>query len=50
MSQSLVEYQYENHIATITLNDPKSLNAFSTPLKINVLEALDQAEADDQVQ
>ena len=49
MSQSLVEYQYENHIATITLNDPKSLNAFSTPLKINVLEALDQAEADDQV-
>ncbi|MDN6276128.1 enoyl-CoA hydratase/isomerase family protein [Psychrobacter sp.] len=49
MSQSLVEYQCENHIATITLNDPKSLNAFSTALKVDVLEALDQAEADAQV-
>ncbi|MGP5541079.1 enoyl-CoA hydratase/isomerase family protein [Psychrobacter celer] len=49
MSSSLVEYQSENHIATITLNDPKSLNAFSTPLKKSVLTALEQADADDDV-
>ncbi len=49
MSPSLVEYQSENHIATITLNDPKSLNAFSTPLKKSVLTALEQADADDDV-
>ncbi|MBO1516217.1 enoyl-CoA hydratase/isomerase family protein [Psychrobacter halodurans] len=49
MSSSLVEYQSENHIATITLNDPKSLNAFSTPLKKSVLTALEQADADNDV-
>ena len=49
MSSSLVEYQSENHIATITLNDPKSLNAFSTPLKKSVLTALEQADANDDV-
>ncbi|WP_201594899.1 enoyl-CoA hydratase/isomerase family protein [Psychrobacter fulvigenes] len=49
MSASLIEYQSENHIATITLNDPKSLNAFSTPLKADVLKALDAAEADENV-
>lgn len=46
---SLVEYQSENHIATITLNDPKSLNAFSTSMKTSVLKALNTAEADDDV-
>ena len=49
MSHPLVEYKSENHIATITLNDPKSLNAFSTPLKAGVLKALNKAEADDHV-
>ena len=49
MSQPIVDYQVNNHIATITFNDPKSLNAFGTPLKNNVLKALDAAAADDQV-
>ena len=49
MSEPLVDYQVEKHIATITFNDPKSLNAFGTPLKNQVLVALDKAEADDQV-
>ena len=49
MSQSIVDYQVNNHIATITFNDPKSLNAFGTPLKNNVLIALDKAAVDDQV-
>lgn len=49
MSESIVDYQVANHIATITLNDPKSLNAFSTPLKNSVLKALNEADADEQV-
>lgn len=48
-SQDLVLYSVDNHIATITLSDPKSLNAFSTPLKNNILKALDDAGADDDV-
>ena len=46
MSPSIVEYQSENHIATITMNDPKTLNAFSTPLKNAMMEALDKADKD----
>ena len=49
MSPSLVEYQSENHIATITMNDPKTLNAFSTPLKNAMIDALDQADKDADV-
>ena len=49
MSPSIVEYQSENHIATITMNDPKTLNAFSTPLKNAMMEALDKADKDADV-
>lgn len=48
-SQDIVLYRVENHIATITLNDPKSLNAFSTPLKNEVLKALNDAENNEDV-
>ena len=49
MTPSLVDYQTDNHIATITMNDPKTLNAFSTSLKNAMMEALNQADADEQV-
>ncbi|MBP2280415.1 2-(1,2-epoxy-1,2-dihydrophenyl)acetyl-CoA isomerase [Psychrobacter sp. PL19] len=49
MSQPLVEYQAKNHIATITMNDPKTLNAFSTSLKEAMVAALNQADTDEQV-
>lgn len=49
MSHSLVEYQSENHIATITMNDPKTLNAFSTPLKNAMMEALNKADEDAEI-
>ena len=49
MTQPLVEYHIKQHIATITMNDPKTLNAFSTPLKAAMMDALNQADADDQV-
>ena len=49
MTQPLVKYHIKQHIATITMNDPKTLNAFSTPLKAAMMDALNQADADDQV-
>lgn len=49
MPHSLVEYQSENHIATITMNDPKTLNAFSTPLKNAMMEALNRADEDAEI-
>lgn len=49
MSPALVEYSVNTHIATITLNDPKTLNAFGTPLIVALMQALTQAEEDEQV-
>ena len=49
MTQPLVEYHIKQHIATITMNDPKTLNAFSTPLKAAMMDALNKADADEQV-
>lgn len=49
MTQPLVEYHMAQHVATITMNDPKTLNAFSSPLKASMMKALDQADTDDQV-
>ena len=49
MSDNLVQYQVEDHIATITMNDPKTLNAFSTKLKAAMMDALNQAQEDAQV-
>lgn len=49
MSHPLVEYQVENHIATITMNDPKTLNAFSTVLKDAMMNALTNADEDKDV-
>ena len=49
MSQALTNYQVQDHIATITMNDPKTLNAFSTPLKNAIMEALNNADNDSEV-
>lgn len=49
MTQALVDYQVTDHIATITLNDPKTLNAFSTPLKHGIMDVLTQIDEDDDV-
>ena len=49
MSQALTNYQVKDHIATITMNDPKTLNAFSTPLKNAIMEALNNADNDAEV-
>ncbi len=44
-----VLYKVANHIATITLNDPKSLNAFGNELCSQLLEFLEVAEKDNDV-
>lgn len=49
MSQPTVDYQVSDHIATITMNDPKTLNAFSTVLKNAMMAALNKADTDEQV-
>ncbi|MES1964229.1 enoyl-CoA hydratase-related protein [Psychrobacter sp. AH5] len=49
MAKALVDYQNDNHIAIITMNDPKTLNAFSTPMKQAMMDALDKADQDNEV-
>ncbi len=44
-----VLYKVANHIATITLNDPKSLNAFGSELCTQLLEFLELAEKETDV-
>ncbi|MBS9779901.1 MAG: enoyl-CoA hydratase/isomerase family protein [Moraxellaceae bacterium] len=44
-----VLYKVANHIATITLNDPKSLNAFGNELCSQLLDFLELAEKDNDV-
>ena len=49
MTQSLVNYRTDQYVATITMNDPETLNAISTPLKSAMMNALEQADADEQI-
>lgn len=42
-------YEVEDRIATITLNRPDRLNAFTETMMREICEALDAADADDQV-
>ncbi|PID37808.1 MAG: enoyl-CoA hydratase [Pseudomonadales bacterium] len=49
MNYSKITYQVDNHIATISLNDPKSLNALGTELSTQLLHALEQADKDAEV-
>jgi len=49
MPTNLVTYQVADHIATITMNDPATLNAISTPMKNALMAALIEADSDDDV-
>jgi enoyl-CoA hydratase/carnithine racemase len=42
-------YEVENHVLTITLNRPERLNAFTPIMGRELIEALDAADADDDV-
>ena len=42
-------YEVDEHVATITLNRPERLNAFNGQMQRDVLDAIDLADADDEV-
>ena len=46
---SEIIYQVEDGIATITLNRPEKLNAFTYVMMTELIDAFDQVDADDDV-
>ncbi len=46
---SQILYEVDGPVATITLNRPEKLNAYTGQMMIEVIDALDQADADDGV-
>ncbi|SFT05509.1 crotonase/enoyl-CoA hydratase family protein [Saccharopolyspora flava] len=49
MSYTEIGYEVSERIATITLNRPQKLNAFTHVMRGEIIAALDEAEADDDV-
>ena len=49
MEYSTILYNLEETILTITLNRPELLNAFNRTMMSEIIDALDRADADDQV-
>ena len=49
MAYSQIQYEVEGRVLTITLNRPEKLNAFTTTMMNELLDALDRADADDDV-
>jgi enoyl-CoA hydratase/carnithine racemase len=44
-----IEYEVSDHIATITLNRPEKLNAFTGTMMNEIIDAFDKSDADDDV-
>ena len=44
-----IRYEVEDHLLTITLNRPDRLNAFTTAMMRELIDAIDRADADDAV-
>jgi enoyl-CoA hydratase/carnithine racemase len=49
MDYQEILYSVEDHILTITLNRPDKLNAFTGRMMVEVIDAIDRADADDDV-
>jgi enoyl-CoA hydratase/carnithine racemase len=49
MTYEQILYDVEDNILTITLNRPDKLNAFTEQMRVEVMDALDRADADDAV-
>ncbi|WP_049565388.1 crotonase/enoyl-CoA hydratase family protein [Nonomuraea sp. SBT364] len=49
MAFSEIEYEVTDRIATVTLNRPERLNAFTLTMRGELIEAFDLADADDEV-
>ena len=49
MNYQTILYEVDANILTITLNRPDKLNAFNAPMLFELIDAFDQADADDEV-
>lgn len=49
MAYNTIIYEVEDNILTITLNRPEKLNAFTREMQTEMIDALDRADADDDV-
>ena len=49
MDYTQIVYEVADHIATITLNRPEQLNAFTNTMMREVIDAFDRVDADDDV-
>jgi len=49
MTYQTIQYQVEDGIATITLNRPQALNAYNPVMMQDLIDAFDEADADDAV-
>ncbi|MEO5900001.1 MAG: crotonase/enoyl-CoA hydratase family protein [Ilumatobacteraceae bacterium] len=49
MDYSQILYDVADHVATITLNRPEALNAFTGTMMNEIIDALDRIDADDDV-
>ncbi len=49
MEYTQILYEVDDRVATITLNRPEQLNAFTTKMMREMLDAFDRADADDEV-
>ena len=49
MGYEQIVYEVEQGVLTITLNRPDKLNAFTTQMMVELLEAIDRADEDDDV-
>ncbi|MGB7404717.1 MAG: crotonase/enoyl-CoA hydratase family protein [Pacificimonas sp.] len=49
MSYDEIEYAVADNIATITLNRPKAMNAFTGKMMLEMVDAFDRIDADDEV-
>ena len=47
MDYTQIVYEVADHIATITLNRPEQLNAFTNTMMREVIDAFDRVDADD---
>jgi len=49
MNYQQIKYEVEDRILTITLNRPERLNAYTEILRAEMIDALDHADADDNI-